>query len=121
MTAGNQTLTFVGFVNTGAPGRHGTIPQSERKVDVPFCRHRPLSSKESAEFDLNTATKAWKTTVILSPLDEAQTAAVLGLDADGELRDAKGVVFKVIAGPEVFPDMDGQPFKVTILSERKVT
>ena len=121
MTAGNQTITFVGFSDTGTPVRVGTYKQGEHKVDVPYCRHRTLSSKEAAEYDLNTSTQVWKTTVILSALIPTQTAAVLGLQADGELRDTNGAAFKVIAGPEVFPDLDGEPFKVTILSQRKVT
>lgn len=119
MSAGNQTLTFVVFANTGTKGRLGTYPQGPSPTDVPGCHHRPLSFKEAAEYDLNTSTQVWKTTVILSSLTDPQRAAVLALEPDGEIRDGD-VPFKVIAGPQVFNDM-GAPFKVTILSQRKVT
>lgn len=113
MTFGGQTVTFVNYTDTGSPGRVGTIPQTPNPIAVTGCRHRPLSFKEAAEYDLNTSTQVWKTTA-------PPVAAVLALEVDGELRE-NGGVFKAIAGPQVFNDLDGKPFKVTILSQRKVT
>ncbi|MCV7255340.1 hypothetical protein H7J86_24560 [Mycobacterium hackensackense] len=110
---GGQVVTVVSRVNTGTRGRVGTLQQTPSPVDVPGCRHRPLSVKETAEYDLDTSTQVWKTTA-------PPVAAVTELKVDGELLvDEKA--FKVVAGPQVFVDMDGNPFKVTILSIRQVT
>lgn len=109
MRFGGQTVTFVALTDTGTPGPLGTYPQAETLTPVEGCRHRPLSAKETAEYDIDVSTVVWKTT---APPD----GAVLSAAADDVIR-VDGVTYQIIAGPQHHVDMDGSPFKVTILSQ----
>ncbi|AHG24330.1 head-to-tail stopper [Mycobacterium phage MichelleMyBell] len=113
MTFGGQTVTFVTYENTGPRRPLGGYQQAETLAPVAGCRHRPLSARETAEYDVNVATVVWKTTAPPAP-------AVLAARQDGEIR-VDGVAYKIIAGPQHHVDMDGQPFKVTILSQRQTS
>lgn len=107
---GNHTVLFVSF-SDGARGALGTYTQVETVETVHGCRHRPLTFKETAEYDVDVATEVWKTTAPPLP-------AVLNAKADGELR-VNGIAYRVIGGPRPHADANGRPFKVTLISERK--
>lgn len=107
---GGQTITVVDYQDTDHLGALGTYERAEVTTDVPGCRHRPLPFSETAEGDTDVATENWKTTAPPVP-------AVLAAQADGVLR-VDGVEYRIIGGPRVFTDLQGQPFKVTVVSRR---
>jgi hypothetical protein len=109
---GKQTLTFVAFT-AGTRGSLGTYVPGEVPTVVPGCRHRPLSAKETAEYDLNVSTMVFKTTA-------PPVAGVLNAQPDGEIREGSEV-YKIIGGPQHHRDMAGNPFKVTILSQKQTS
>lgn len=110
MIFGGQTVTFVSFVDSGSPGALGTYVQAETSVDVTNCRHRPMTFKETAEYDIDVATEMWKTTA-------PPVAAVVNAKADGVIR-VDGVTYRIVGGPRCFTDMSGRPYKVTIISQK---
>lgn len=109
MSFGGQTVTFVTVTDTGVAGRLGTKGQSESATAVSGCRHRPLTFEETAEYDTNVTTEMWKTT---APPDPAVLAA-----KSNDLIRVNGVTYQLIGGPRPHPDMDGRPFKVTLVSK----
>jgi len=110
---GGQTVTFVSFEDSGVPDALGRYAQVETTVDVAGCRHRPLTFKETAEYALDTATEFWRTTA-------PPEAAVLAAKPDGVVR-VDGVTYQIIGGPRHHVDLDGSPFKVTLISKRSIT
>jgi hypothetical protein len=104
---GTRTLTGV---NLDTPG-----------TDVYGCRHRPMSpsgqgsrearNEQQTEVNVAVATNWWQTTAPPDP-------AVLAAKAADVIR-VNGALFQIIGGIQVFPDGNGQPFKVTILSEKQ--
>lgn len=110
MIFGGQTVTFVSFQDSGSAGALGTYTQTETAVDVSNCRHRPMTFKETAQYDVDIATEVWKTTA--PPVD-----AVMNAKADGVIR-VDGVNYSIIGGPRCFTDMSGRPYKVTIISQK---
>lgn len=119
MSFGNQAITFVAFSDTGTRGALGTYPQAETLTVAPGCRHRTLSAKETAEYDIDVSTVVWKSTIPVGEYDEALRAAVLGAEANDEIR-VDGVPYKIIGGPQDHQDF-ANPFKVTILSQRQAS
>jgi len=103
-------VTFVSYEDSGMRGPLGTFAQTETAVVVPGCRHRPLTMSETAEYDVDVSTAAWKTTA-------PPAAAVLAAKADGELR-VDGQAYKIVGGPMCHVDERGRPYKVTILSQQ---
>ncbi len=110
MIFGGQTVTFVSYAETGSRGALGTYAQAETATDVVGCRHRPMAFQETSEYDVDVATELWRTTAPPEP-------AVLAAPADGVLR-VDGVTYRIIGGPRCHADLDGTPFKVTIVSQR---
>lgn len=117
MSFGSQAITFVAFSDTGTPGALGTYPQAESLTVAPGCRHRTLSAKETAEYDIDVATVVWKSTIPVGEYNDTLRAAVLGAKANDEIR-VDGDKFKIIGGPQDHQDFSN-PFKVTILSQRQ--
>lgn len=111
MAFGGQTVTFVSFAEAGSPGALGTYQMVETRVDVTGCRHRPLTFQETAETDTDIATEMWKTTA-------PPEAAVVAAEATGVI-EVDGETFHIIGGPRMHVDMDGTPFKVTIVSQKQ--
>lgn len=107
---GGQVVTFVKITPTGVYGDRGTPELAETSTQVPGCRHRPLTFQETIELNLDTATEWWKTTAPPVP-------AVLAATANDEIEEA-GRRYQIHGGIRPFPDMDGQPYKVTIVSKR---
>lgn len=109
---GNQTVGFVTQTQTGTPGSLGEMPTDPTTVDVPGCRHRPLSVAETPDVLIDIATQVWKTTA--PPVD-----AVVNAKANGQLT-VDGKTYQIVGGPQVFPDAEGNAFKVTLLSQVQV-
>jgi len=116
---GTKTITFVNYVEAGTPGALGTYAVSEVKVDAPNCRHRPLTFKETAELDTDVATELWKTTVPIGEYGATLLAQVKAAMNTGVLR-VDDVDYQIIGGVRPHDDMDGAPFKMTILSQRQI-
>lgn len=109
MIFGGQTVTFVSYADSGVANALGTYTQAETTTDVKNCRHRPLAFKETAQYDVDVATEMWKTT---APPEDA----VLAARANDVIR-VDGVTYQIIGGPRHHRDMDGSPYKVTIISK----
>lgn len=110
MLLGTQTVTFIVETPTGPVNSLGTRTMVPTPVDVEDCRFRPLSAQEAAEAMTNVATQVWKCT---APPEAAAVAA----KSTGLLK-VDGVTYKIIGGAKPFNDMQGVPFKVTILSQK---
>lgn len=111
MTFGGQAVTFVTVIRSGEPDSLGMIPEVRTEVVVTGCRHRPLDAKETPEYMTNVATEVWKTTA-------PPEAAALAADSTGELK-VDGETYQISGGAKPFTDMNGQLFKVTILSQKQ--
>ena len=115
---GGQTVTFVMHEEKGRDAL-GVPRHKERPVAVRGCRHRPLNGTEKADLlgagSQNLATEVFKTTA-------PKEAALLDVSAIDHLEvlDARGEVVRseIIAGTQVFPDVTGEPYKVTIFSKK---
>lgn len=117
MSFGSQTVTFVYFAEAGSPGALGTYEMTETTVDIPGCRHRPLTFQETAETDTDIATEMWKTTIPLFELNSTLLAAVLAIEAVNGIR-VDGDSYQIIGGVrphEDFVDL----FKATIVSQKQ--
>jgi hypothetical protein len=128
-TFGNQTIEFVSVdpVAGAEQDELGTRQLTGLNTDTPGtpvygCRHRPLSpggqgsrearAEQEPEVNVSVATSWWQTTAPPAP-------AVLAAKPADMLRDENGDLFQIISGIQIFPDGNGAPFKVTILSEKQ--
>lgn len=118
MPFGNQDVTFVALSNSGERGRLGTYAQAETPTVAPGCRHRPLSVSEKVEYGLEVSTAVWKTTIPVGEYGSVLRATVLAAAPDDLIR-VGGETFHIIVGPQHHVDMDGGPFKVTLLSKKQ--
>lgn len=110
MTFGGQTVTVVTFTLSDEEDNLGVRAETTSDVDVPGCRFRPLSFAETAQTEFDVSTQIWKCTA-------PPVAAILAADEKGYLR-CDGATYSIVAGPQLFTDMSGQPFKVTILAQK---
>lgn len=117
MSFGVDTITLVSFTETGTPGALGTYAMTEVLTDVPGCRHRPLTFKETAEADTDIATEMWKTTIPLFELSSTLLAAVMATEAINQIR-VDGVTYHIIGGVRPHKDFT-DPFKATIISQKQ--
>lgn len=119
MSFGGQTVTFVSYTDTGTPGALGTYQQTETLTSAPGCRHRPLTFNETAEFDVDIATEMWRTTIPVGEYSPELRAAVLAVKANDAIR-VDGVQYKIMGGIRHHVDMDGSPFKATLISKKQI-
>ncbi|MEE3066572.1 MAG: hypothetical protein VYA67_21965 [Actinomycetota bacterium] len=112
MTFGSQTVTFLPPNYTGTRNSLGIKTQGvPNGVPVEGCRHRPLTAAECDDDLTEVSEQVWKTT---APPHAAAIAA-----KNTGLLECDGVVYELIGDAKTFPDMSGEPFKVTILSSVK--
>lgn len=109
---GGDTVTFVSFTEAGAPNALGLYEMTETTNDVDDCHHRPLTFTETVDLDTDVATEYWRTTA-------PPEAAVLAATSSGVMR-VKGVNYQIVGGARVHTDENGEPFKVSILSQRQI-
>lgn len=119
MPFGGQTITFVDIDLTGDAGgdEMGEREPVETTTPAPGCRHRPLTFKESAELEFNVATEVWRSTIPVCEYDAVLREKVLSAKST-DVIEVDGKRYRIIGGIRHHPDMDGNPFKVTIISER---
>lgn len=125
---GDQTITFISVEPVSEQDELGIRQLSGLQVvddgtDVHGCRHRPLSpegaeggglarAEQQAEINVSVATAWYQTT---APANDTTLAA----KSSDVLRDENGDTYLIIGGIQVFPDFNGSPFKITILSEKQ--
>lgn len=118
MSFGGQSVTFVSYSDTGSPGALGTYTQAETTTTAPGCRHRPLTFNETAEYDIDIATELWRTTIPVGEYSTSLRDAVLSAKANDSIR-VDGVEYKIIGGVRHHVDLNGAPFKVTVISKKQ--
>ncbi|AEJ93972.1 head-to-tail stopper [Mycobacterium phage Thibault] len=112
MNFGGQTVTFVTITeDLNDRDKYNNPRQVRTETPVPGCRFRPLSAKEKVEFGYNTVTDPWKCTAPAIP-------AVMDALSTGILQYG-GVDYQITGGARTFASFAGQPFKVTIICERR--
>jgi len=118
MSFGHITITLVQHVKGSTPGELGTYPVIEQTVDLPGCRHRPLTFKESVELSFDVATQIWKSTIPTHEYDDDLYAKLVAAQPDDTIR-VNGIEYDIVAGVECFDDFT-KPFKATIYSKRHI-
>ena len=109
---------FVDENTTGTPDELGNLALVETVTTAPGCRHRPLTMKETAELEFDIATEIWKSTIPVGEYAAAVRDAIFAVKANGLIR-VDGEDYQIIGGVRHHPDMDGNPFKVTIISQQQ--
>lgn len=112
-------MTFVSLTETGVEDELGNFPLAETLTDAPGCRHRPLTFTETAELQFDIGTKPWKSTIPVNEYSASVRDAVLAAKNNDLIR-VDGVEYQIIGGVRHHVDMDGSPFKATVISEVKV-
>jgi hypothetical protein len=107
MTFGGQTLTLITVTETGPRDRYNNPSKVRTEVSVSGCRFRPVTFTEDIDTGDRT-TERWR----LTAPPAAQAAR-----AGDEIR-VDGITYQVVDGAQVFTDMEGEPFKVTVICER---
>lgn len=110
MSFGGQTVTVVTFTLDDDEDNYGVKRETEVETDVVGCRFRPLTFTETAQTEFDVSTQVWKCTA--PPVE-----AILAADSTGYLR-VDGDTYSIIAGPQLFTDMSGAAFKVTLLATK---
>lgn len=110
---GDQTVTFVAVTeNLTVRDRYNQPTKVRAETAVANCRFRPLTAQESIELG-DIVQDPYKCTA-------PPVAAVLSASANDEVKVA-GVTYQIVGGVRVFPDLEGDPFKVTIIVERRLS
>lgn len=112
MRFGGQTVTFI--TNTESPDsrdRYNNPAEIRTEVEVPGCRFRPLTFSEEIDESGDKTVERWKLTAPPVP-------AAIDAQPRGELK-ADGVKYQIVGGAQVFTDMAGKPFKLTVVCERR--
>ena len=119
MAFGNQVITFIARSDTGSAGELGTYAQAETRTSAPGCRHRPLTFTETAELEFDIATEAWRSTVPVGEYSPTLRAAILATRPD-DVIEVDGIRYQVVGGVRHHVDMDGAPFKATVISQKHI-
>lgn len=106
-------------VDGAEPDEFGQIPTEPQVTVAPGCRHRPLTFDETAEYAVDIATQPWKTTVPLFEYSAELVAALLAMKPDARI-DVDGQEYHVDGGIRPHPDLQGRPFKATIISTKQI-
>lgn len=118
MRFGGQTITLTNFEKVGDPDEDGNYELQEVSHSAPWCRHRPMSYQETVDADLDVATEWWRSTVPIHEYSAPVKAAIIGLQPMATI-DVDGQTYQVNAGARTHPDMNGTPFKSTIISKKQ--
>lgn len=119
MSFGTSVVTLKRFSETGTPDELGNYTMVTAEAMAPGCRHRPLTFKEAVEFNVDIATRPWKTTLPLAEYSDALVATLTAAEPDAVI-EVDGQEYQMIGGVRPHPDMDGTPFKATIISQKQI-
>jgi hypothetical protein len=118
---GVSTITAtVGWTDVGEPDELGEYQRVPITVSAPGCRHRPLTFEETVTYELDIATQPWKTTVPLLDYDEPTLTALYAMPPDAVIA-VDGQDYRVVGGIRPHSDLEGRPFKATIISTKQVS
>jgi hypothetical protein len=122
MSLGGQTITFLSYTPTGVSDSLGQQTLTETAVAAAGCRHRPLTFREMVELEFDIATEVWKSTIPINELmaqnPDAYNAVMTVKPQDAISVD--GIVYQVLGGVRPHPDMDGNPYKATLISTKQI-
>lgn len=118
MSFGGSTIIFISRQQTGTPDSLGEIPIVEVPTSAPGCRHRPLTHKEIVEFNLDIATEYWRSTLPLFEYSGSLLTTVMAAKATDAIT-VDGEPYEIVGGVRPHPDMEGVPFKMTIISQKQ--
>lgn len=111
MTFGGNTVVVVTVSDHPTDKDRYNHPLEVRtEVSVKGCRWRPLTFQELTQLG-DISTERWRLTAPPVP-------AILNLSADDEVK-VDGETFQVIGGPRTHPDMGGNPYKTTVICEKR--
>lgn len=112
MRFGRQVVTFVSVTEDPSQRDEDNNPLIVRtETPVSGCRFRPLTADEKVNAGIDLAKDPWRATC-------PPVAPVVGATAGDEVK-VDGVTYQITGGVRVFPGVNGQPFKVTVLAERQ--
>ncbi|MCV7358156.1 hypothetical protein H7K04_22235 [Mycolicibacterium fluoranthenivorans] len=105
-------LTFVTVVAEDLDDRdkYGNPEPVLAETAVPGCRFRPLPAAETTKDGTDVVRDQWRATC-------PPAAAAVGATSRDAIK-VDGVTYQIVGRPEVFGDLAGRPFKVTIICER---
>lgn len=109
----------VGWTDVGEPDELGEYQRTPITVEATGCRHRPLTFEETVTFQLDIATQPWRTTLPLMDYDQETLDALYAMPPDAVI-DVDGQEYQVVGGIRPHPDLEGRPFKATIISTKHV-
>lgn len=119
MTAfGTAVITLQHFVPTGDADDWGEYTMVAQETDLDRCRHRPLSARELVELGYTVGDMRWKATLPTHLYDDTQMSALLELQHD-DLIVVNGQDYQVDGGVKPFDDLNGSPFKATIITKKQ--
>ena len=118
MPFGHVTVTLVLRTKGSTPGELGTYPLVDTPVNLPGCRHRPLTFKEKVEAAFDVATEVWRTTIPIGEYSAALRAQIASSTPIAKIR-VGGIEYDIIGGIQIFDDFTG-PFKATLHSKRHI-
>lgn len=120
MSFGTATIIFKHLVKTGAPDELGEYTLKPVPTPAPGCRHRPLTFAEAVELNFDIAKQPWKSTV---PLHEYSANLIAAIKAirNNDIIEVNGQEYQIVGGVQPFDDLEGNPFKATIISQIHVS
>lgn len=119
MPFGGDTVTLVNTQESGSSDALGNLPITETLVNAPGCRHRPLTFAETAELQFDISTEFWRTTIPIGEYETSLLNKVLAIKGNDVVR-INGQDYQIIGGIRPHDDMEGLPFKATIISKKHI-
>ena len=119
MPFGTSVVTLKNLDSTGVPDELGNYPLTSVVTVFPGCRHRPMTFQETVDANYDVATQVWKTTIPLTEYGSSLIAALLAAEPDSVI-EVDGQEYQIIGGVRPHGDMDGTPFKATIISQKQI-
>lgn len=119
MKFGGQTITFKRLEKSGTADEDGNYELVPVETAAPFCRHRPLAFSEIVDFNLDIATEWWKSTIPVHEYDDTVRGVVMNAKPI-DIIEVDGQDYQIFGGPRTHPDINGVPFKTTIISQKHI-
>lgn len=117
MSYGTKTIIFKHLEKSGVPDELGNYELVPVETPAPGCRHRPLTFKETAELEFDIATEFWRSTLPLEEYDSTLIGVIVGTKADAIIT-VNDEDYQIIGGVRPHDDLEGVPFKATIISKK---